>query len=327
MVATTFPASTRGRAVQTRLAFEATGGVIPSSGWKPVRFYSLTAGLQRSLVRDNQLGLAEANGRDSTARRRGLPGGSLRRTTPINLTEAGYWLSAGFRRAAATGADGDFVHVFDTGGDGPAQLLSLAHKYAEDDFTIDRGVALAELQISAAKTENVARFNMTLMGLGDAVDDAWPAGAVSAAAAADDFSDWRWRVLFDETLVGDALNIDINLNRGVEMVQGMSGDEWPTFHHFGEADATASFKLYGRGKAFRDLGRAGASGKITLEATSPDDPDNRYLRIELPNAQFNQPQNEVSSGGQLSADFSVEAGQTSESSAAVITLANGVAAY
>jgi len=327
MADTVFPPATRGRAVQTRLAFEANAGVLPAAGWKPVRFYNLTAGLERGLVRDNQLGLAEANTRDSTARRRGMPGGSLRRTTPINLTEAGYWLSAGFRRAAPTGADDDFVHVFDTGGEQPAASLTLAQKYANNDYTWDMGVVLSELQISAAKTENVARFNMTLMPLKDDIGAAWPAGVVGAAAAADDFNDWRWRMLLDDVLVGDALNIDLNLTRGVEMVQGMSGDEWPTFHHFGEADTTGTFKVYGRGAAFRALGRTGGAGKITLEATSPADPVNRYFRIEMENAQFNQPQNVVDSGGQMSADFSFEASQTATASAAVITLANGVAAY
>lgn len=326
MTATTIPASSRGRAVETRLAFEATAGVVAATGWKRARFYDLTAGMERPLVKDDQLGLALANTRDSGKRRQGLPGGSLRRVAPINLTEVGYWLSAGFARAAATGEEDAYVHVFTSGGD-PAQTLSLAQKYGAADFGWDIGVALAEVQISAAKTDQTARLNMTLIGLGDAVGTDWPQATIAAAAEADDFSDWRWRVLWDDVAVGAALNLDVNLNRGVERVNGLDGDEWPSFHHFGEGDATGSFKLYGRGSTFRDLGRSGDTGKLTLEATSPTDPDNLFFRIEQEGVQFNQPQNQVSGGGQLSADMTYAASQDATNHAVTITLGNRVAAY
>lgn len=325
MTATTMPASSRGSAVLTRLGFEATANVIAPT-WKPVRFYTLTAGMDRPLVKNPVYGIPTANTRDTTSRRRGLPGGSLRRTAPINLTEAGYWLSAGFARAAATGADDDFEHVFTSGGD-PTQLLSLAQKWENGDFTADTGVAMAELAISAAKTDQVARFNMTLIGLGEVEDDAWPTGTVAAAAAEDDFSDWRWRALWDDVAMGDALNIDVNINLGVERVNGLDGDEWPTKHHFGEIDPSGSFRCYGRGAAFREIGRSGDAGKLTLEATHPDAPDTRFFRMELNGTQISKPQGEVSGGGQQSAQFNFGASQDATNHAVTITLGNGVAAY
>jgi hypothetical protein len=326
MTFTTIPASARGRAVETRLAFEATAGVIAATGWKKARFYDLTAGMERPLVKDDQLGVGLANGRDPTKQRQGLPGGSLRRVAPINLTEAGYWLSAGFSRAAPTGADGDYVHVFTSGGD-PAQTLSLAQKYATGDVTTDIGVALAELGISAAKTDQTARFTMTLIGLGEVEGSDWPQPTVAAAAADESFQDWRWRALWEDVAIGSALNLDINMNRGVERVNGLDGDEFPSFHHFGEGASTGTLKIYGRGDVFRDLGRSGETGKLTLEATDPLDPDNRYFRIEQHGVQFSKPQNLVQGGGQMSADFSYAASQDADNHAVVITLGNGVAAY
>ncbi len=323
---TTIPASSRGRAVETRLAFEATAGVIATTGWKKARFYDLTAGMERPLVKDDQLGVGLANSRDPTKQRRGLPGGSLRRVAPINLTEAGYWLSAGFTREAPTGADGNYVHVFNSGGD-PAQTLSLAQKYGNGDVTTDIGVALAELGISAAKGDNTARFTMTLIGLGEVEGADWPQPTVAAAAADESFADWRWRALWNDVLIGSALNLDINLNRGVERVNGLDGDEWPSFHHFGEGSATGSLKIYGRGSMFRDLGNSDEVGKLTLEATHPDDEENRYFRIDQYGVQFAKPQNPVSGGGQMSADFTYAASQDGTNHATVITLANGVASY
>lgn len=323
---TTMPASSRGRAVETRLAFEAAAGEIAATGWKKVRFYDLTAGMEGPRVADPQLGLALANERDATKQRQGLPGGSLRRVAPINLTEAGYWLSAGFSREAPTGADGDYVHVFKSGGD-PAQTLSLAQKYANGDVTTDIGVALAELSISAAKTDQTARFSMTLIGLGEVEGADWPQNTVAAAAADESFQDWRWRALWNDVAIGSALNLDINLNRGVERVNGLDGDKWPTFHHFGEGTATGSLKVYGRGADFRDLGRSDEVGKLTLEATMPGDEENRFFRIEQNGVQFSKPQNAVSGGGQMSADFTYASSQDETNHAVVITLGNGVAAY
>lgn len=324
--ATILQQQSRGRAVQTRLAFEATAGTIATAGWKPVRFYTLTAGMDRPLAKDDQLGLALNNARDAGKRRKGLPGGSLRRTTPINLSEAGYWLSAALTRAAPTGADGDFVHTF-TSGENPTQTLSLAHMWESGDFSTDTGVAVAELAISAAKTEQAARFNMTLIGLGEVEGEDWPTGAVGAAAEADDFSDWRWRALWNDVAIGTALNVDFNLNLGVERVNGLDGDEWPSFHHFGEVDPTGSFRLYGHGKSFRDFAASDDVGVLTLEATHPDDPDNRFLRIINAGVQVGKPQREISGGGQTSANFSFGASQGADAPATTIELGNSVAAY
>jgi hypothetical protein len=325
MADTTIPASSRGRAVETHLAFETTGGVLAVAGWKPVRFYNVTAGMSRARVQDDQLGVPGQNARDIGKRRKGLPGGSLRRIVPINMVEAGYWLSSGFKRAAPTGSGDDFVHAF-TSGALPSNLLSLAHKWENGDFSTDIGVAMAELQISAAKTEQAARMNMTLIGLKDLPGTAWPTGTVAAAAAGDDFSDWQWRALWDGVAIGDATNVDININLGVERVNGLSGDEWPTRHHFGDIIPTGTFKLYGRAKTFRDLSGGDTSGTLTLEAVDPLDA-NRYLRIEQANVQFDTPQNEVSGGGQLSADFTYGAAQDADTPAVTITLGNGVATY
>lgn len=319
-------ASSRGRAVKTRLAFETAAGTLATAGWKPVRFYDVTAGMDRPLEADEQLGLANSNDRDAGESTEGMPGGSLRRVVPINLVEAGYWLSSGFRRAAPTGADGDFVHVFDSGFD-PSNTLSLAHQWENGDCTWDVGAAMAELQISAQKNAQRARMTMTHVGLQDGEGAAWPAGAVAAAAPKDDFANWRWRVLWNDVGVGTALNIDVNMMLGVERLNLMSGDEFPSGHHFGATAFTGSFRLYGRGAAFRELGRTKEKGKLTLLATMPSDPENRYLRFDMFGSQFNKPQNSVSGGGQQSSDFSYVSSQDADNNAVKITLANGVAGY
>jgi hypothetical protein len=324
MADTTIPDSTRGRAVETRLGLQAAAGAI-APAWKPVRFYSLTGGMPRPKVKDEKLGVPTQNTRESTKRKRGLPGGSLRRVVPINLTEAGYWLSAGFHRAAPTGADGEFEHGF-TAGNKPSALLSLATKYDSGDFVNEIDVAVGEIQIAAQKTDQTARFTLTLIPLKAEKDDAWPGGAVAAAAADDNFNDWQWRVLWNDVLVGDATNLDLTITLGVERINGLSGDEWPTRHHFGEVDVTGSFRLYGRGKTFRDFADTDDVGVLILEAVDPDDAT-RFLRIEQSNVQFEEPQDETQGGGQMSADFTYSAAQDSDTPAVTIALGNGVAAY
>ncbi|MDP1738914.1 MAG: phage tail tube protein [Caulobacter sp.] len=326
MADTVIPASERGRAVLTRIGFESAPGTI-AGAWQPVRFYDLTAGQERPLVKDDQLGVALANERDATARRQGLPGGQLRRVAPLNLSEIGWWLSLGMSRAAPTGAPSDYVHVFSSGA-GPTDTATLLQKFATDDYQWDLGCALASFRLQAAKAETVARLDMTLIGLSDASDDAAPAGTVASAyAATESFSDWRWRVLLNDVLVGEALNIDLNVDFGVERVQGMSGDEWPTKHHFGEVMVNGNLNLYGRAAAIRALGDSGAAQKIELVATHPDDATNRLISFVLNAAQFSKPQRPVSGPGQMSAGFSFEASQGAALPALVVTLKNGVSTY
>lgn len=326
MADTTIPASVRGRAVATRIGFESAPGTI-AGAWQPARFYDLTAGMERPLVRDDQLGAGLHNERDAGARRQGLPGGTLRRVAPLNLSEIGWWLSLGMSRAAATGAGDDFVHVF-TSGAGPTDTASLLQKWATDKWTTDLGVALSSVSLRTAKAETPARLDMTLIGLGELEDDEAPAGTVASAyAASESFSDWRWRVLYDDVLIADALGVDVNVDFGVERIQGMSGDEWPTRHHFGDTVVSGSLNLYGRAEALRALGASGAADKLTLVATHPDDPTNRLISMDMPAAQFGKPQRPVSGPGMMSTAISFEAGQTASAPALTLTLKNGVSTY
>lgn len=323
---TVIPASERGRAVLTRIGFESAPATI-AAAWQPARFYDLTAGMERPLVKDDQLGVAAHNTRDATARRQGLPGGTLRRVAPLNLSEIGWWLSTGMARAAATGGAGNFVHGFSSGS-GPADTASLLQKWATDKWTTDLGVALASFTLRAAKAETVGRLDMTLIGLGELEDDEAPAGAVADAYAADQsFSDWRWAAYWNDTLIGDALDLDLTADFGVERVQGMSGDEWPTKHHFGETSVGGSMTLYGRGETFRALGAAGAAGELELRATHPDDQDDRSIAFTMGAAQFAKPQRMVGGPGRMSASMSFEAAQTAAAPALAVALKNGVATY
>lgn len=326
MADTVIPASERGRAVLTRFGFEAAPGTI-ATAWKPARFYELTAGMERPLVRDDQLGVALTNDRDTTLRRQGLPGGSLRRVAPLNLEEIPLWLSLGLSRAAATGSGSNYVHVL-TSGAGPTDTATLLQKWANDSWTWDLGVALGSFGIRMSKAETVARIDMTLIGLKDAEDDEAPSGTVASAYAADQsLSDWRWQCLWNDVLIGDALTLNLNGDLGVERIQGMSGDEWPTRHHFGEQVFSGEISLYGRAEAFRTLGAAGTPGELTIRATHPSDPTNRLIEFELAQTQFAKPQRVVNGGGQMSASLSFEASQTASAPALKVTVKNSISTY
>lgn len=321
---TTIPASERGRAIETRLGKETAPATV-AAAWTPCRHYDFTSGMERPKVLDAQLGVANMNSRDPTARRTGLPGGSLSRTVPLNLSEIGWWLSAGFA-GSVTGSASNYVHTFVSGGD-PANTLTLLQKWASGDWTWDLGVALASMRIQAAKTEGAARAVLSLVGLQDDEDTSAPAGTVASAYAAEDFSDWRWSALWDGVAIGNALNLDLMFDCGVERIQGLSGDEWPTRHHFGARDNSGSLRLYGVAKTIRDLGLSGDTGLLTLQATHPDDPTNRLIKFDLENVQFDRPQRGVGGPGQFSADMAFHASQDADSHAVTVTLKNGVSAY
>lgn len=326
MADTTIPASSRGRAVATRIGFETAPGTI-APAWQPIRYYELSSGQERPLVRDDQLGAGLHNERDIGVRRQGLPGGSLRRVVPANLSEVGWWLSLGMGRAAATGAGDDFVHVF-TSGAGPQNTATLLQKWASDVWTADLGVALASFTLRAAKAETPARFDLSLLSLGEWADDEAPAGTVATAyAASESFSDWRWRVLYDDVAVADCTGLDVTVDFGLEKVLGLSGDEWPSRFHAGDVTVSGSMDLYGRAEAIRSLGASGAADKLELVATHPDDPTNRLISLVMPAAQFAKPQRSVSGPGMMSTSTSFEAGQTDAAAALAITLKNSVSSY
>jgi hypothetical protein len=127
-------------------------------------------------------------------------------------------------------------------------------------------------------------------------------------------------------VVGDATGVDVNIALGVERVNGLSGDEWPTRHHFGEIDTTGTFRLYGRAPVFRDLAATGGFGKLTLEATHPADPAGRFFRVEMDHTQLTKPQRSVQNGGMMSSDMRFEAAETLTPQVK-ISLGNGVASY
>lgn len=326
MADTVIPASVRGRAVTTRMGFESAPGTLPTV-WQPVRFYDLTAGMERPLVKDDQLGVALHNERDATLRTQGLPGGTLRRVVPLNLSEIGWWLSLGMARAAPTGSGGNFVHVF-TSGSGPQDTATLLQKWASDSYTWDKGVALSSFRIQAAKGETPARMELTLIGLGEGSDDEAPAGTVSMAyAATESFSDWRWRWVIDDVLSGDATGVSLAGDFGAERVQGMSGDEWPTKHHFGETMVNGSATFYGLAETIRTLGATAATKKLQLIASHPSDPTNRLIDFKMETAQFAKPQRVVNGPGQMSAEIAFEASQAAATPALTVTLKNGVTTY
>jgi hypothetical protein len=118
----------------------------------------------------------------------------------------------------------------------------------------------------------------------------------------------------------------VTIDFGVERVQGLSGDEYPTMHHFGDMISTGNFTLYGTGLAFRTLARAGTPKTLVLTAIDPTNA-NRYIALTFNNAQLTVPQRATGGPGQLSGQFSFEASQDASTAAQAITIANGVASY
>jgi hypothetical protein len=224
---------------------------------------------------------------------------------------------------------GAYVHTFNSG-DRPSNILSLAHKWEDGTFSCDVGVAVAELQLSAAKTDAAAKFTMTLIGLSEQTKKtglvAWPAGDVAAAAPEDDFSDWQWRALIDDVSVGDATGIDLNINLGVERVNLLDGTEFAAGHFFGIITATGTMRLFGAASAIRDLSENADPVKLTLEAVDPENPD-RFIRFELSNVLFDEGQKEIQGPGSTSKSFAFGSGQSAGQCAVTVTLGNDVAAY
>lgn len=320
---TTIPASTRGRVVRTRLGLESAIGTI-ATAWTPMRFYTTTDGMQRDLVRDDQLGVALANNRDLGKRRQGLPTGTIQRTVPLNLNELPLWLSLGFARVT-TGSSPNYIHTFASGST-PSNSATLVNNYDSGDWGWDLGVVMGGIRVQGQKDATTARAQLTLLALKDAVGSSAPSGSVASAFAADDLSDWTWKVSWDGTVIGDAIGVDINIDLGVERIQGLSGDVWPTMHHFGDVVATGNFTLYGNGKTFRDLGRAGTTKTLVLIATDPANA-NRYVSFSFANTQLNVPQRAVGGPGQVSAQLSFEAAQDGSTAAVTIAVGNAVASY
>lgn len=105
-------ARARGARAQMALAFEATYGVAPASGFIKIPFAPGTGlGMEQPLLENELLGF----GRDPVAPTLDVitAGGDV--TVPIDLENWGLWLRAAFGAPVTTGAAAPYTHVFESG--------------------------------------------------------------------------------------------------------------------------------------------------------------------------------------------------------------------
>jgi hypothetical protein len=319
---------TTARLVQTYLGFQADRATKAGAAIN-TRFLAIGEGkLIRPIVPDDQFGLAGETSRDPRDGRRGLPQGALARTVPLNLLELPYWLSAAMTRGAPTGT-GPYVHGFVSGG-APTKFLTLWDRYSSGKVECSTGVLVSQLRIRFSKSANVARADLTLMpAVQEAIADSLPAFAGTATThEAVDISDFRFATTWGGTAAVEVTALDLQVNFGIEDVQGMNGSEWPTQPHYGDLDISGSMEIYGDAEAFRADAAAQTRRALNISGTSDQVAGNSIL-FAMPRVQVSEPGRAVSGGGATSAtvQFRGSRGGVSPVPAFAATITNSLAAY
>lgn len=154
-----------------------------------------------------------------------------------------------------------------------------------------------------------------------------PAGTVAAASDPDDFGDWAWQAKWNGVTIGDATQVDLTIDLGVERVQGLSGDKWPTRMHYGDSDAGGSFRLYGHGKTWREIAADEEAGELILRASAEDEPATRFFEVIIGNTRLARPQRGVGGPGQVSSQVTFGGQEDSDTPQVKIRVGNAVASY
>jgi len=118
---------------------------------------------------DPLLGLTKTNTRDMTAAAPGLPTTQGPIVAPLDFSYLRYWLELAFGAPVTTGAAGDFVHTFVSGG-AVLPAATVERKMAKSSGSIllqTIGLMVNTMQIQASRQAGYARVSMDCVGYGE----------------------------------------------------------------------------------------------------------------------------------------------------------------
>jgi hypothetical protein len=319
---------TSSRLVRTYLGLQADRDTVAGTLINHRIMSMSQAKLTRARVTDNQLGLARDASRDPRDGRTGLPDGVINVTVPVNVFEIGYWLSGFLTRGLPFGP-GPYFHGFVSGGV-PSNYLTLIQQFSSGAIEQANGCWVSQARIRWQKNATVARMDLTLIpALQLPTTSVLPPALASATVHPDvDLSEYRFAATWGGAAQAEVTALDLQIDLGLERIQGLNGNEWPTRHHAGDINISGSATLYGDAEAWRADAAFNLRKALLISGLCDSDPT-QAISFTLPRVESDQFGRSVTESGPQSATVSLRAsrGGVSPIPALSVAVTNQLASY
>jgi hypothetical protein len=213
------PTRARGSNARVVAAFEATPGVVPSSGWFNVPLVSHSLGEERPLIESDLLGM----GREMQDPTPDVATNDGDMVVPVDVRNFAQWLRLFFGDPQVTGASGTFTHVFKSGATVlPSMSIEVGNPEVPS-FSVNRGARGNQLRISQSRS-GLLNATCSLICIGETAPATETASTSPSALATTRFPQAVGFVRKDGQLLGSVVGADFTYSNNLEKVETIQPD-------------------------------------------------------------------------------------------------------
>ncbi|GLK71710.1 hypothetical protein KHC23_13045 [Ancylobacter dichloromethanicus] len=301
------------------LAFEATYGTAPASGYRRVPFISTTLGAERGLLPDDLLGY----GRDPLAPSRDVVNAGGDVVVPVDLRNFGLWLKLLLGAPTTTTASTVSTHVFTSAKLAlPSASVEISHPEVPS-HAMNKGVMANSLAIRMQRSGQ-AQATIGLIGQSEVVAGTSGAGTPTALDVSR-FSQFHGAVKRLGSALGNVVSADLTFSNNYESIEVLRNDGLIAGGDPGKATFNASLTVRFDSLDLYNLALAGTPSDLEFSYTI--DASNK-LTLALPAVHLPVPKRPVTGPTGVQATFTVQGARPTPGTAMLTaTLVNDVASY
>lgn len=301
------------------LAFEATYGTSPASGYKKLPFISTTLSAEQGLIADDIIG----TGRDPSAPSRDVINVNGDVVVPVDLLNFGNWLKLLLGAPTSVNATGTYTHTF---GSNLQALPSAAIEIGNPEvpsYAMNKGVMANTLNIRMQRS-GLVQATVGLIGQNEVVAATTGAGTPTEAAVTR-FNQFQGSIKRDGTPLGNVVSADFTYSNNLEQVEVIRADGLIGGVDPGKASFTGSIVARFDSLDLFNLAVAGTASEIAfgfeIGASSK-------LTFTLPSVFLPRPKREISGPNGVQATFAIQASRAAAGTKMLTAaLVNNVASY
>ena len=312
-------ARAHGARSQMAIAFEATYGTAPASGYRKVPFASSNLDGQQALLESELVGL----GRDAPAPQQDAIDVDGDVSIPIDALNFGLWLKGTFGSPTTTGSAGAFVHTF-ASGNWVLPSLAIETGFPEvPSFSMVTGACVSELGWDIAR-KGLLTAKASLMAQGEVTAAASAAGTTTELAL-QRFTHFNGSVSRNGAALGNLVSGSIKYSNGLDRAETVRNDGKIDGIDPGRATLSGQCTLRFADRTLYDQAVAGTPCELAFSYAIPSGPS---LVFTAHAVYFNRPRREISGPQGISVTFDwIGAKAASPARMCTAVLSNSQASY
>jgi hypothetical protein len=311
----------RGSEAEMTLAFEATYGTTPASGFIQMPFLGGALGEEIALIEDDTLGL----GRDPQAPTQDVNDDSGDMTLPVDVAGLGYWLTLLLGTPTTTGASAPYTHVWTSGAAAlPSASIEMGWP-GVPRFDMHYGVKAGTFALDArrGRGQNLS-CTVGLMGKGMAPATSTQSGTPTEHAY-ERFEHGHCAIQRDASALAGILSCGVNFTNNLEPLEAITADgEVPSITE-GMTGATGTLVQRFANTTLLTQAAGGGSCALKIEYTIAAA---KKLTIDLPRVFLGQPKILTNTQSGIDVSYPWMAAQQADGDPMMtVTLINAIASY